>query len=178
MDMFLWDEHLNLGLDAIVGWIPPDTGTRVSPTLTAGPPIRLSPPALLMSDRHPLAHRSSLDIEELADVEVLFSHGLGRLIVPWVPAVTPRRRPIRRVRRDIRYLDRLLPELASSTLVHLTIAEFGQTLPLTGLSLVPLIGRKPFVCRTVWPTIRETPAVREFARIAAKTGSAAGWLVS
>ena len=125
MDMYLWDDRVALGLDAIVGWMPPGAGTDPSPVLTAGPPIRTNPPALVMSDQHPFAHRASVDVEELADVEMLMAHGTDRLTVPWVPA--PPERP-------------------------------------------------PFECRAVWPTVRQTPAIGDFARIAARTGQAAGWL--
>jgi DNA-binding transcriptional LysR family regulator len=176
MDMFLWDNRIGVGLDAAVGWLPPGTRRRVSAELAAGPVVRRGQPALLMAADHPLAHRAAVDIEELAGVEFLAANDLDQLIVPWVPSTTPSGRPITRVRREVRYLENLMAELADSRLVHLTIWDFGLTLPLDGLALVPLTGREPFLCRVVWPSSRETPSIRHFAETAAHIGAEAGWL--
>jgi DNA-binding transcriptional LysR family regulator len=176
IDLFLWDKRVGGSLDAIVGWLPPGAGTSPAPDLTAGPSIRTCGPGLLMAERHPLAHRAAVDIEELADLEVLLANGVARLTVPWVPAVTPSGRAIKRIRRDMWYIENMMSVIAHSRLVHITIIDFGRTLPLTGLTLVPLTGRSPFECRVVWPTARETPAIRDFAHAAARAGRAAGWL--
>ena len=176
LDMFLWDERVGIGLDAIIGWLPPGTGRRVTPFLSAGAAIRRSAPALLMSKDHRFARRDSVDIEELADAQVLLAPGVDRLLTPWIPATTPSGRPIHLVRREVRYIERLTAEVTKDEVVHLTILEFGLLLPMAGTVVVPLTGRAPFECRLIWPTNRETPAIRTLARIAARTGAEAGWL--
>lgn len=175
MDMFVWDDHVGGGLDAIVCWLPPGTGRRVTPNLAAGPTIMRSPTVVLMSDSHPFARRASIDVEELADLEVLQPLGTEKLIVPWAPAATPKGRPIHRVRGSQRYVEGLVREIADTRLVHLTIADFEPMLPPTGLVQVPLAGSGPFVCRAVWPTTQATEEVRAFARVAARTGATADW---
>jgi hypothetical protein len=123
---------------------------------------------LLMSQRHPLAGRDSVHVEELADLEVLLPASVESLQAPWVPASTPSGRPIRRVRHDVRYIQSLAALIAGSRLVHLTIAGFRGILPASELVTVPLTGRGPFTCRVVWSTARATPAVRRFAQLPAR----------
>jgi DNA-binding transcriptional LysR family regulator len=173
MDMFLWDDRVGTSLDAIVGWLPPGPGGRISSTLSAGPAIRRSPSVLLMSQQHPLAGRESIHVEELADLEVLLPASVETLRAPWVPASTPNGRPIRSARHDVRYIQSLVALIAGSRLVHLTIADFRDILPLSGLTVVPVAGRGPFTCRAVWPTARTTPHVQAFAQLSAQAGNPA-----
>lgn len=163
LDVFLWDEQVEIGLDAVVGWLPPGAGRRVTRFLSAGPVIRRSPPALVVGVRHPFAGRESVHVEDLAETGVLVAHSIEALVQPWVPATTPAGRPIRLVRRDVRYLERLPAELAGGDVAHLTMLEFARSLPANGTVVVPLIGRAPFECRLIWPTSRETAAIRTLA---------------
>lgn len=184
MDLFLWREGADSEVDTIVGWLPP--GVRsTAPAFRVGPPIRYKPPALLMAQHHPLAGRDvvDVDVEDLADYEVIEPvrfDGVARqfdgVARQWVPETTPAGRPTRRVNRHVGYLELLLSEVRDHGLTHLTIRHLDQVMPLPGLTLVPMTGRAVFSCRSAWQTASDSQAVQDFARVAARTGTRAGWL--
>lgn len=167
LDMYRRD-YAEAGLDAVVGWVSPDTPRTVGP-LHTGPAIRRETPALLMSTRHPLAGNETVSVDVLGEHAVLDPVPFEDSTVGWVPTETPDGVTTRRVRREgIRYFEQILDEIRRGALMHLTLAHLDQTLGLDGFTLIPLSDWKPFTCRVLWQHSPRESVVEDFASIAAR----------
>lgn len=155
-----------LGVDAFVCWFPDLAPEALPAGVGIGPAIRRAGRGLLMARSHPLAQRSQVDVEELAECDVLHPSGLGSLGDAWTPPSTPSGRPIRRLvpPGDI-FMEAMPDLLGSGDLVHVTGVYAGE-LHLPGLVVVPLTGLPPAVCTTVWQTSNENPWIEVFAETA------------
>lgn len=158
----------DFGVDAFVCWFPDLPQEAWPPEIRVGPAIRRAARGILMAKSHPLARHSTVDVEELAEHDVLQPTGLGSLGEAWTPPVTPAGRPIRRVVRPGEIFMEAMPDLlGSGDLLHLT-GVYARELDLPGLVLVPIKGLPPVVCTTVWPTSDDNPWITVFADTAAR----------
>ncbi|WP_170140997.1 LysR family transcriptional regulator [Allonocardiopsis opalescens] len=173
-DLYRWLERDEFEVDLFFLWSPGDP-PLVPGRLRSGPVVRREPRGVIMPPNHPLARRSVVDVEELADHDVLFPSGHPQYADAWTPAATPGGRPIRRVHRDAHYLEDLPRVMADGDLVHVVIADLPRLFPIEGTVTLPLVGLPPVVCVPVWPPERDTPQVRGLAAVAARTGADLGW---
>jgi DNA-binding transcriptional LysR family regulator len=156
------------GIDAFVCWFPDLPHKTLPPDVGVGPAIRQAARGLLMAKSHPLAHRSTVDVEELAEHDVLQPSGLGSLGDAWTPPMTPAGQPIRRIVKPGDIFMEAMPDiLASGDLLHLT-GTYACELDLPGLVVVPLTGLPPAICTTVWHTSNHNPWINVFAETAAQ----------
>jgi DNA-binding transcriptional LysR family regulator len=164
--------------DVFVTWFPAEPRTLHLPRVQVGPAILREPRSVMVGSGHALAGHEVVDIEELADHDVLYPPLVTRQFADaWTPPITPSGRRIHRVRR---MTDSYVEE-AARIVVHENIASITITrLPLIGmppdLVLVPLTGLPPFWLAPLWSVFAQNIWIPEFSELAAKTGSRAGWL--
>jgi DNA-binding transcriptional LysR family regulator len=166
-DLLRWLNSGQLDADVAIGWFPdPDAGPRPVPDwVELGPVLLRAPRAVLVSQRHPLAGRSSLDAEELAGHTVIRTWAPAGYADGWSPPVTPGGKPIRRSQQTRpTYVEDLTDLLSDGTLLHLTVPQLA---PDDGLVLIPLTGLAPVVCALAWPRDSENPWITRFAEVAA-----------
>jgi DNA-binding transcriptional LysR family regulator len=163
MEMLRWFESGRLDADVIIGWFPdPDAGPRPVPDwVELGPVLVRVPRMMVVSQRHPLAGRSSVDAEELAGHTVMRPWGFAPFADGFAPPVTPGGKPIRRSQQTRpTYLEDLPDLLADGTMLHLTV----PSLPLPeGFALIPVTGLPPAVCAVAWLRGSENPWIARFA---------------
>lgn len=150
-------------VDIAVLWLPVH-----EPDLTVGPVVRTIPVLAMMSDSHPLAGRSAIELEDLADCVVLGPNGpIPRYMEDsLVPFFTPSGRPIPRGQL-IRTFSEVLSAVTSGTSVALTQAEAAEYYRWPGLAYVPIADAPPSRWAMVWRTSEETDVIRDFATIVA-----------
>lgn len=174
-DLYRWLEDGRLEVDVLVTWLAGDP-VKIPARLRAGPVLQREPRGITVGERHPLAGRISVDVEELAEFDVLYPSGHGpELADGWVPPVTPAGRPIRRVQRGAaRYTEEMPDLLAVGDLVHVTVASMPKLFPAAGTVTIPLSGLPPIAYMAVWLPEAETARVREFAGVAERVSAGGG----
>jgi DNA-binding transcriptional LysR family regulator len=177
LDVLRYHKRVGLGLNTVVGWLPPGIGDRPSTGTRAGPIIALGEPAVLIHPAHPFAGHDSIDVELLADLTFVEVSGMDTTAEPWVPYTTPAGRPVERLVRDLRYSEELFAMIIRErgSLAHLTIRGIASAWPIGELVVVPVRRWRPFEARAMWSVTAETPEILQFARQAAATGLEAGW---
>lgn len=167
----------------LLTWFPCEpAGLELPARVQTGPAVLHEPRAVLVSVEHPLATRQTVDVEELADYDVINPiPDPGELGVAyaeaWVPPSTPAGRPIRRLSRgDGRFLESLFAPIITERLVHVTIASIGENFGFPQVAVVPLTGWPPFLLVPVWSTARETSSIPAFVDLALRVGEEQGWL--
>jgi DNA-binding transcriptional LysR family regulator len=166
--------------DVFVTWFPAEPGTLHLPRVHVGPVILRETRSVMVGTGHALARHEVVDIEELADHDVLYPPLVTRQFTDaWTPPVTPSGRRIHRVRRMTdSYVEEAARIVVHDNIAHVTIAR----LPLVGLPpdlvLVPLSGLPPFWLAPIWSVSAQNIWIPEFAELAARTGSRAGWLTT
>jgi DNA-binding transcriptional LysR family regulator len=167
MEMLRWFDSGRLDADVIIAWFPdPDAGPRPVPDwVELGPVLFRAPRVMVVSQRHPLAGRSSVDVEELAGHTVMRPWGFAPYADGCAPPVTPGGKPVRRSQQTRpTYLEDLPDLLADGTRLHLAV----PSLPLPGgLVRIPVTGLPPGVCAVAWPRGSENPWIARFAETAA-----------
>jgi DNA-binding transcriptional LysR family regulator len=161
------------GPDILFGWVP-SLSPEVLPRqrLLLGPVIATSPRELLMLEDHPLAGRATVDIEELADNEVVYPAVSNPAFADaWCPPTTPAGRPIRRRHVSFVYHEQFHSALADG-LVHVTAADiYWRPFGIAGVTRVPLTGLPPLLLVSTWPTAADSDLIQSFAaRTARPTG--------
>lgn len=177
LDVLQYHKRVGMGLNTVVGWLPPGIGDRPSTGTRAGPIIALAEPAVLIHPTHPLAAQISIDVEQLADLTFIEVTGMDTTAAPWVPYTTPAGRPVERVARDLRYSEELFAMITRErgSLAHLTTRDIASAWPIGELVVVPVRRWQPFETRAMWSAAAETPDIVQFAEQAAVTGLEAGW---
>lgn len=173
-----WDLHTRqtpdwADLDIFITWAPGDSDTLRAPGCTVGPAIGGMPRTVLVSRRHPLAGRDSVDIEELADHPLLHmgstepaSGRMAGYVDAWTPPRTPEGRPLHRVRRlHGPYLEELFAVIAEGRLAHITVSGLTDIYRDQDLAFVPLTGLPPFLVAPVWRTANRNPMIEAFVEI-------------
>jgi DNA-binding transcriptional LysR family regulator len=137
------------------------------PDLVVGPVLTTDERALAVADDHPLARRSSVSVEDLADYEVAAPSGdvPRELIDALVPRRTPRGRPIAR-RLVAGGSVQTLAMVARGEIVHATVAALPDYMSYPGITYVPIVDLPPCDAGLVWRASDESPAIRAFAAVA------------
>ncbi|MEV6906668.1 LysR substrate-binding domain-containing protein [Amycolatopsis sp. NPDC051071] len=160
-------------LDLVLHWSPGRDGQALAlPGLSVGPVIREVQRAVVVPAGHPLARRTSISVEDLADFEVIDP---GKALNPlardlWTPSVTPSGRRVRLTEDDLTDLvgrrsigaEDVLALVARGYGVHLTVASVLDRYPFPGLTLVPVTDLPPMVVVPVWRAAGETHLIRAF----------------
>jgi len=151
-------------------WPAPAPDRDEEEGLVCGPPIATQSAALLVGRSHPLAHRDSISLDDLADHPIVDQTVGGTRLFreSWIPATTPSGKPVIRV-ADASWrghFHELAPILERSALGWLTISSFLDvvSMPPT-LATVPVRDAPGFVLVPWWRADRETPAIKSFAAI-------------
>jgi DNA-binding transcriptional LysR family regulator len=136
------------------------------PDLVVGPVLTTDRRALAVADDHPLAGRSSVCVEDLADYEV----AAGTPAVPQelIDALIPRTAPSGRsiARRTVAGSVQTLAMVARGEIVHATVASLPDYMSYPGITYIPIVDLPPCDAGLVWRASEETPAIRAFAAVA------------
>ncbi|MHA6792373.1 GDSL-type esterase/lipase family protein [Pseudonocardia bannensis] len=162
--------------DVFVSWFPDEPDSLDLPRVEVGPVIMREPRSVMVGVDHPLAGHDVVDIEELADHDVLYPPPVTqRFADAWTPPVTPAGRAIRRVQRMTdSYMEEAVTIVVHEHIAHVTITRLPPALLRPDLVLVPLTGLPPFWLASLWSVSAQNIWIREFAELAAHTGLHAG----
>ena len=164
-----WDDPVGRlrkdDVEVMATWVPLN-----EPDLVVGPTLAREPRTLAVAQDHPLAERDSVDVEELAD------HQVVRLDNDWpkelreavAPSQTPRGRPIHgpRVGGGERALLDLPVRVARGELVFPTVASAAPYMGALDLVFIPITGMEPLRSALVWRRPARDPKLRAFIRVA------------
>jgi DNA-binding transcriptional LysR family regulator len=166
--------------DVFVTWFPAEPGALDLPRVHVGPVILREPRSVMVGAGHALARHEVVDIEELADHDLLYPHPVTRRFADaWTPPITPSGRRIRRIRRMTgSYMEEALTIVVYENIAHITITRLPLILLRPDIVLVPLTGLPPFWLAPIWSVFARNSWISAFAELAAQTGSRAGWLVT
>ncbi len=140
------------------------------PDLVVGPILVSQPRVLAVACDHPLARRSSVTLEDVADHRVARVDALpAELVAELVPARAPSGRPIRRLRQPIRRQADLTALIALGKIVHPTGTTFADRFGHPDIVYVPLAGLPPCRSALLWRRGTGDARIEAFARIAADT---------
>jgi DNA-binding transcriptional LysR family regulator len=136
------------------------------PELTIGPILSREARILIVGVDHPLAARTSVDVEDLADhtvphVPTLPSETMAVLI----PSTTPSGQPI--PQRTVRTMGEAVTLAALGEIVHPTVTSFVHHYRHPGITSVPLTGLPHSETALVWLTRHSATNVLAFADTAA-----------
>jgi len=149
-------------VDLMASWLPLD-----QPDLVLGPVLAEQPRALAVAPDHPLAERSSVDVEELADYRLpRFDNWPKELHRAIAPSRTPGERPIRGVRIPLgeRSVSDLAVRVARGEVVYPTV--LSATSYMGDLTFVPMTGMPELRSALVWRRPARDPRLRAFIRVA------------
>jgi DNA-binding transcriptional LysR family regulator len=139
------------------------------PDLVIGPTLSSEPRVLALSVDHPLARRSEVSIEDVADYKLAWMDTLpDELAEAIVPSETPSGRRIERLRRPIRNLSELAMLVARGEIVHLTVPSMADYWG-PDITYVPVTDMQESSEALVWLRRNRDTKLREFARIARET---------
>ncbi|MGO4298834.1 LysR family transcriptional regulator [Leifsonia sp. RAF41] len=147
-------------VDLVTAWLPvhdEDLGVACV--------LREEPLNLLVPSDHPLASRSAVSIEDLADLAVPAIRGPGEWLATLVPAVTPSGREIRRAHEVTTYSE-VLALVAAGEAVCPVPDEGRRYYPWPGVSYVPFSDAEPVRWALIARRDRMRPIVDDFVRIA------------
>jgi DNA-binding transcriptional LysR family regulator len=164
-----WDDPVGRlrknDVEVMATWVPLN-----EPDLVVGPTLSRQPRTLAVAHDHPLAERDDVDVEELAD------HQVVRLDNDWpkelretvVPSRTPQGRPIDgpRVGGGGRALLDLPVRVARGELVFPTVASAAPYMGALDLVFIPITGMEPLRSALVWRRPARDPKLRAFIRVA------------
>jgi DNA-binding transcriptional LysR family regulator len=164
-----WDDPVGRlrknDVEVMATWVPLN-----EPDLVVGPTLSRQPRTLAVAHDHPLAERDVVDVEELAD------HQVVRLDNDWpkelreavVPSRTPQGRPIDgpRVGGGGRALLDLPVRVARGELVFPTVASAAPYMGALDLVFIPITGMEPLRSALVWRRPARDPKLRAFIRVA------------
>ncbi|MEN3283930.1 MAG: hypothetical protein V7607_5070 [Solirubrobacteraceae bacterium] len=144
------------------------------PDLVVGPVLTTDRRALAVADDHPLAGRSSVCVEDLADYEVAAGTPAipQELIDALIPRTTPSGRPI--ARRMVAGSVQTLSMVARGEIVHATVASLPDYMSYPGITYIPIVDLPPCDAGLVWRASEETPAIRAFAAVASEVVAVVG----
>lgn len=177
--MVEWMQHPEDGV--FITWFPEHPSQLRLPNVAFGPTIGFEHRAILVAPDHPLAECTKVDVEELAEHDVIEPGSAAGLHASvrhaWTPPNTPNGRPIPRAAAvGGVVLEEFFEHVRRRGVVHLTIRSLGAVTNLAGLRLVPLVGLPPFHLVPMWSPERESESIRLFARTAVEIGKESGWL--
>lgn len=139
------------------------------PDLVIGPTLSSERRVLAVNRDHPLAQRSEVSLEDVADYKVgwfdTIPHELAEAIVP---SQTPSGRRIERLHRPIRNLAELAMLVQRGDIVHLTVPAMANFWG-PDIVYIPVTDMPESSEALVWLRGNSDTRIREFARIARET---------
>lgn len=176
-DLFRWLEGDRAAwqVDVFVTWMPVEDSPH--PDLTIGPVLHRIPRAVMLGADHPLADRAAVDVEDLAEHEVVYPQLPNWYGAAWTPQTTPSGRELRLRRVKAEYIEDVLRLVAEQQLAHLTFSSLLDAYRRPGVVVLPLIGLPAMPVRPVWSNSSRHPLVRAFADVASEHSRRAGWHV-
>lgn len=172
-DLFGWLGR-DWPVDVFVTWMPVDRALAEVP-LQIGPVIHQVGRAVMLGSGHPLAGRAAIDIEDLAEHEVIYPMLPAWFGECWAPEVTPGGRPVKLRRLPATYVEDVLRLVAQGDLAHLTFTSLLTAYRRPGVEVVPLTGLPPMPVRAVWSSGPNETWALMFAEAAAAHAAEAGW---
>lgn len=131
-------------VDALLMRLPLD-----APDITIGPILSTENRVLLVAADHPLAGRTTVEYEDLADYVVPDSEPLPRELMDAIaPPVTPSGRVLRRAK--VHSIGEVIMRVATGEVVHPTVASILEHFPREGVVTIPLTGLPPSQTALVW----------------------------
>lgn len=158
-------------VDVMLIWLVLD-----EPDLVAGPVLDLYPRVVAVAVDHPLARKSAVSIEEIANYRVpCVGPPFPRaLMEAFTPPVTPSGRPLRRGNL-VKSVNEAVQQVALGRLVHITV-DGPALFQRHDIVCIPVHDMPPMPLGLVWRRADENQRIRALARIAAslrtETGSA------
>ncbi|RRR97275.1 LysR family transcriptional regulator [Glycomyces terrestris] len=174
-DLFRWLEgdRPSWQVDVFATWMPVEDSPEAD--LAIGPVLQRVRRAVMLGVQHPLAERAVVDVEDLADHEVVYPQLPGWYGAAWTPQTTPGGRELRLRRVNAEYIEDVLRLVAEQQLAHLTFASLLDSYHRPGVVVLPLIGLPPMPIRLVWPRSSRNLLVQAFADVASDCARQAGW---
>jgi DNA-binding transcriptional LysR family regulator len=156
-------------IDLMASWLP-----HGQSGLDLGPILSREPRVLAVSVDHPLAQRSEVSLEDVADYRVVRVEYTPReLHETWIPSMSPAGRTIRHKKFSDRSLGdrgRMTTELvhliATGRIVHPTIPSFANMFAHPDILYVPITDLPPLRSGLVWRRGSTDQRVYDFARVA------------
>ncbi|WP_165958749.1 LysR family transcriptional regulator [Actinomadura sp. KC345] len=149
-------------VDVLVNWLFPH-----SPEITLGPPLAEHAMVLLVAAGHPLADRTAVCLEDLADYVLNDMPSLRRPSGdPWFH---PRRTPSGRALRlwPVTGLGDALSQVAWGKTVHATVTSMRRLVGRSDVVFVPIDDLPPVKLGLLWRTAHENARIRALAALAA-----------
>jgi LysR substrate binding domain len=138
------------------------------PDITVGPVLSQEPRVLAVARDHPLADRTAVSIEDIADHSVISADDLfpKELAEAFIPRTTPSGRPIRRLRTPINDLNELIIQIARGKIVHPAVPSFASYFGHPNVAYLPIVDMPPSRSALVWRRRDLDPRLRGFIRVA------------
>lgn len=152
-------------VDLVTAWLPVD-----EPDLAVACELREEPLNLIVSSRHPLADRASIDLEALGDLVVPGIQGPQEWISTLLPAATPSGRVIRRA-HEVSTFSEVLALVASGEVVCPVPDEGRRYYPWPGVTYVPFSDAEPVRWALIRRRGRATAIVRDFVAAAQRSAA-------
>jgi DNA-binding transcriptional LysR family regulator len=141
------------------------------PEVVIGPVVSREERVLAVATDHPLAERSSISVEDLADYTTTDIPGFSRDVMDvYSPPRTPSGRPIRRA--AMRSVTEVLTRVAAGEVVHPTLPSVISQAHPPGIVVVPIRDLAPAETALVWLRSREGIKIQAFAQTTADVVSA------
>jgi DNA-binding transcriptional LysR family regulator len=156
-------ESLHRGqIDLLATWLP-----HGQSDLVIGPELARESRVLAVGPEHPLAGRSEVSLEDVADYETVeFASIPKELHETWSPSRSPSGRRIRRRRLETISMNELAYLVVAGKLVHPTVASAARFWGHPDLVYVPIADMPPLRSALVWRRGLRDPTLREFIRVA------------
>jgi len=140
------------------------------PELSIGPTLASEPRILAVAIDHPLAARTSVSLEDLAEHH---THDAGNKLPRdyldvLIPPITPSGRRIRRLHLPTPSPSQVLATVARGQIVHPTVSSFPDHFRHPRVTFVPFSDLPPMTSGLVWHASRRTPPVRAFLAAASE----------
>jgi DNA-binding transcriptional LysR family regulator len=150
-------------LDVLVNWLAVD-----EPDLTVGPVLEQRDRVLAVASGDPLAARSSVSLEDLADREVALMPFPPALYDAIIPPRTPSGRVIRRI-QPVRSIHELVALVARGQIVHPTASGIAM-LVRDDIALIPIRDVPPLPLGLIWCTAHDNARIQALAETARQYG--------
>jgi DNA-binding transcriptional LysR family regulator len=181
VEMFLPRPSREWDIDVFVTWMPGELDSPAIEGLRAGPVILRESRVVALAADHPLANRDVIDIEDLADYEVLYFLGLPTGVAErWAPSVTPAGKPmrLRRLPSTYAYVEETMRLVTEDGAAHLTFTSVLSRRSVPGVVLVPVTGLPQMTVIPIWPRGNRDRLIEAFAKLAHAHAISAGWVTS
>jgi DNA-binding transcriptional LysR family regulator len=134
--------------------------------ITAGPVLSREDRVVLVANDHPLAGRTSLRYDDLAEYPVPFNSSLPpEAMDAIIPPRTPSGRLMRRV--AVHSLNEAVMRVTTGELVHPTVPSLLDHYPQAQVTSIPIIDLPPSETALIWLRDKPSVKVRAFAATAA-----------